>query len=88
MAGGSRIDMKRIAANSTVEKSQFTDVMFAAVTTGQLADEDHRINTVDKFIGKTVYELTLKLNYTADGPLPADTWTLNDGLGLTSVTPS
>jgi hypothetical protein len=57
-------------------------------TTAQIADIADSINTLDKRAGRRVYNTTLSLDYIADGPLAADTWTLNDGLGLTTVTPS
>ena len=88
MASGSRLDIKTISAPVTVNKQEFEEVMFPTVTTAELADATHRINTTDKFLGRTVYESTLKLNYTADGPADIDDWTLGDGLGLTQVTPS
>jgi hypothetical protein len=88
MATGTRLNAKILAAPYTVDVQDFLDVLFPAVTTAQLADEDHRINTEDKFVGRMVYESTLGFNYTADGALPASTWTLNDGLGATQVTPS
>ena len=59
-----------------------------ARTTAQLADVANSINTENKYVGKRCYESTLQLDYIADGPLAADTWTLNDGLGATQVTPA
>ena len=57
-------------------------------TTAQLAAVGDSINTANKFLGKRCYEATLQLDYIADGPLAADTWTLSDGLGGTQVTPA
>jgi hypothetical protein len=88
MAGGTNLNAKALAAPVTVDVQDWLDVLFPAVTTAQLADMDHRINIEDKFEGRQVYELTLNLNYTANGSGPTSTWTLNDGLGLTTVTPS
>ena len=88
MADGTRLDFSIIAQPYTAEPHELWDVLFPAVTTAQLADKDHRINTEDKFLGRQVYESTLKLAYIADGPDPTDDWTLNDGLGLTQVTPA
>ena len=67
---------------------ELTEYLHPHRTTAQLADIANSINTVDKVLGKHVYEETLGFGYIADGPLPADTWTLNDGLGATQVTPS
>ena len=88
MVDGTRLDFRALAQHLTPTKQEYIDVLFPVVTTAQLADEDHRVNVKDKFLGRQVYELTLKLNYTADGSGPTDKWTLNDGLGLTQVTPS
>jgi hypothetical protein len=69
-------------------ETDLTDFLYPSRTTAQLADIADSINTENKVLGKRCYESTLQLDYIADGPLPADTWTLSDGLGLTSVTPS
>lgn len=57
-------------------------------STAELADVADPINTVGKYIGKLVYETTLDLLYASNGTAAASTWTLIDGLGLTTVTPS
>lgn len=88
MADGTRLDFRILAQPYTPTKKEFIDVFFPTVTTAQLADATHRINVKDKFLGRQVYESTLKLAYVADGPDPTDDWTLNDGLGATQVTPS
>lgn len=88
MSVGTRLNFSLVAAPYTVNKEDLMDVLFPSVTTAQLADATHRINTEDKFIGRSVYESTLKLTYTADGTAATDDWTLGDGLGLTQVTPS
>ena len=88
MAEGTRLNAQVMSAPVTVDKQDWLSVLFPAVTTAQLADIGHRINTEDKFQGRHVYELTLQFAYIADGSGPADTWTLNDGLGATQVTPS
>jgi len=88
MVSGSRLDLKTIAAYVTVNKEEFEEVMFPTATTAELADATARINTLDKFLGRRVYESTLKLMYVADGPDATDDWTLIDGLGATQVTPS
>ena len=64
------------------------DFLNPARTTAQIADATSLINTLDKRVGRRCYDLTLQLDYIADGSDPTDTWTLNDGLGLTQVTPS
>ena len=69
-------------------ESELTDFLHPARTTTQLADIADSINTQDKVVGKHCYNLTLRFDYIADGPLPADTWTLNDAIGSTQVTPS
>ena len=69
-------------------ESELSDYLFPSRTTAELADVDNSINTVDKVVGKRCYESTLQFDYIADGPLPADTWTLSDGLGATQVTPA
>jgi hypothetical protein len=69
-------------------ESELTDFLFPSRTTAELAAAANSINTIDKVLGKRCYEATLKLDYVADGPDPTDTWTLNDGVGSTQVTPS
>lgn len=69
-------------------ESELTDFLYPSRTTAQLADIANSINTANKVLGKRVYESTLQFDYIADGPLPADTWTLSDGLGATQVTPA
>jgi hypothetical protein len=68
-------------------ESELTDFLFPSRTTAQLVDVGDSINTIDKVLGKRCYEATLKLDYVADGPAPGDTWTLNDGVGGTQVSP-
>lgn len=70
------------------DELELTEFLFPHRTTAQLADEFNSINQVDKVLGKHCYEETLSFDYIADGPDPTDTWTLNDGLGGTQVTPS
>jgi hypothetical protein len=65
-----------------------TDFLHPSRTATQLADIADSINTKDKVLGKRCFESTNQLDYIADGPAPDDTWTLNNGLGLTQVTPS
>ena len=83
----SRINMKRFAQPYTDEASM-AEFIFPSRTTAQLADVADSINTENKFLGKRCYESTLQLDYIADGPAAADTWTLSNGLGATQVTPS
>jgi len=64
------------------------DLLFPVRTAVQILDVADEINTVDKFEGRQVYNSTNQWIYIADGSLPADTWTLNDGLGATQVTPT
>ena len=84
----SSFDMKQLAQPFVVSPAEIQDFFFPARTTAQLADVADSVNTKNKFAGKRCYESTLQLDYIADGPLPADTWTLNNGLGLTQVTPA
>ena len=72
--------------SGTVESLQ--DLLFPVRTATQIADVADPINTRDKFQGRQVYDSTNQFSYIADGDAPADTWTLNDGLGATQVTPS
>lgn len=83
-----RLDNKKFAQPYTADPAELLDVLFPARTTAQLADIADSVNTDNKFLGKRCYESTLQLDYIADGPLPADTWTLNNGLGATQVTPA
>ena len=82
-----KINMKRFGQPYT-DEATMAEFVFPSRTTAQLADVADSINTADKFLGKRCYESTLQLDYIADGPAAADTWTLNDGAGLTQVTPS
>lgn len=59
-----------------------------AATAADIADKTATINTVGKYIGKTVYDVTNGLLYAADDVADVDTWTLIDGVGSTQVTPA
>ena len=72
----------------TGTEADLRDLLTPARTTTQLADATDSVNTADKYVGKRCYNSTLQIDYIADGPGATDTWTLNDGLGLTQVTPS
>ena len=82
------IDMDQLTQPYVGTTDDMAALLNPVRTTAQLADVDDTINTIDKRLGRRCYESTLNLDYIADGPLAADTWTLNDGLGLTTVTPS
>ena len=82
------LDNKKFAQPYSANPDELMGLLFPSRTTAQLADIADTINTENKFLGKRCYESTLQLDYIADGPLPADTWTLNNGLGLTQVTPA
>ena len=88
MSTGTRLNFSLVAAPYTVNKEDLMDVLFPSVSTADLADATHRINTEDKFIGRQVFESTLGFGYFATGTAATDDWTLNDGLGATQVTPS
>ena len=81
-------DYKALAQPYVGSVAEFQAILFPTRTATQLADAADTINTADKFQGKQVYETTNGFGYFADGPDPTDTWTLNDGLGATQVTPS
>lgn len=50
-----------------------------SATTVQLADVDHAINTVGKYTGKKVYNVTTGIPVFADGPTAAAIWAEADG---------
>ncbi len=82
------LDWERFAQPYVGTAEDLQELLAPSRTTAQLAAIGDSINTANKFLGKRCYEATLQLDYIADGPLAADTWTLNNGLGLTQVTPS
>jgi len=69
-------------------ESELTDFLHPSRTATQLADATDSINTANKALGKRCYDTTNQRDYIADGSAATDTWTLNNGLGLTQVTPS
>ena len=81
-------DMKALAQPYVGSVAEYQDILFPARATADLADATDSVNTANKFLGKRCYESTLQLDYIADGPAATDTWTLNDGIGSTQVTPS
>ncbi len=83
-----QLDWKQLSQPYLGTVDDLRELLFPARTTTQLADVANTINTENKFLGKRCYEATLQLDYIADGPAAADTWTLNDGAGGTQVTPS
>lgn len=68
--------------------AEMQDLLFPVRTAAQIADATNSINTKNKFQGRQVYDTTNQRGYIADGSAATDTWTLNDGLGATQVTPS
>lgn len=81
-------DMKALAQPYVGTLAEFQDILMPARATAELADVADSVNTANKFLGKRCYESTIQIDYIADGPAAADTWTLNDGIGSTQVTPS
>lgn len=82
-------DMKKMAqVYAGANEAEVQQFFFPTATTAELASSVSGINLHNKFAGKRCYETTLDLDYIANGPAATDTWTLNDGLGLTVVTPS
>jgi hypothetical protein len=80
--------MKQFSQPYVGSADDMQDLLMPARTTTQLADAADSVNTNNKFVGKRCYNLTLQRDYIADGPAATDTWTLNDGIGSTQVTPS
>jgi len=83
-----KIEFQTFAQPYTAEPTDITDLLHPARTAAEIADVADKINTFNKFQGRQVYDVTNGLGYFADGPAPDDTWTLNDGIGSTQVTPS
>jgi hypothetical protein len=81
-------DYQALAQPFVGSVAEYQDILFPARTATQIADAADPINTKDKFEGRQVYDTTNQFSYIADGSGPTDTWTLNDGLGATQVTPS
>jgi hypothetical protein len=82
------ITIKRFAQPFTANDLDVMDFLFPVRTATEIADVTDPINTQNKFHGRQVYDSTNQFMYVADGPAVDDTWTLNDGLGATQVTPS
>ena len=62
------------------------DALFPVRTTAQLADATDEINTLDKRIGKMVWDSTLGQPVWADAATDIGTWSLSTG--VVSTTPS
>lgn len=86
MASGSRLDMTILAAPYSPEKQELIDVLNPTATTAELADAANRVNLVDKFPGRMVFDTTLGQPVWADGGGATDTWSLSTG--IVSTTPS
>ena len=80
--------MKQFAQPYVGSPAEMQDFLNPARTTLQIADIANSVNTQNKYAGKTVFDTDLFLGYIAVGPAAVDDWYLNDGLGLTTVTPS
>jgi hypothetical protein len=80
--------MKQLSQPYVGTVAEIQDLLNPARTTTQLADVANSVNTENKYLGKRCYDLTLSRDFVADGSAAADTWTLNDGVGSTQVTPS
>ncbi len=82
------MDWKQFSQPYLGSAEDLQELLAPARTTAELADITNSINTTNKFAGKRCFEETLKLDYITDGPADDDAWYLNDGLGLTTVSPS
>lgn len=74
MADGTRLSGQVIAAPYTVDKQDFWDVLFPVVTSAQLADAAHRINTEDKFVGRRAFDSTLGQHVYASAASASASW--------------
>lgn len=76
MVDGTRLNYQILAAPYTVDKDDFIEVLLPVYTTAQLADVAHRVNTVDKFVGKRVFNSTLGQPVYASAATPAAAWSV------------
>ena len=60
--------------------------IFPATTAAAVGAIGNAINTTNKYVGKSVVDLSTGLIYTSTGVLPASPWKGSDG--TTSVTPA
>ena len=78
------LDLSRIAAPTTVDKNEFIRVVYPVKTTAELASATDRINLVDKFLGKPVFNSTIGLVVYAGGALVADAWVAGSDFGISA----
>ncbi len=76
MVEGTRLDYSIIAQPYSPDKDEYIAVLHPAWTTANFADEDHRVNTQDKFLGRIAWDTTLDEPRFASGPAAADAWEL------------
>lgn len=73
------LDQKKLAQPYTTQPSELQDALFPVRTTAQLAGLTSLINTVDKYVGRMVWDSTLGQPVWADGAAAGDTWSLATG---------
>jgi hypothetical protein len=59
--------------------------LFPATTAAALAQDTDAINTVNKFVGKSVVDLATGIIYTATGALATSAWKGSDASTVTPV---
>jgi len=74
MVVGTRLNYKVIAAPYSGEASELISVLSPVWTSADLADAAHRVNVLDKFVGKCVFDSTLGEPVWASGADASDAW--------------
>ena len=72
----SRLDYRLLAQHLTPDSDEYVAVLFPVKTTAELASATDRINTVDKFKGKMVFDTTLGQPVYASAATAAAAWTV------------
>ena len=68
------MDYKQVAQPYVGSETDLQDVLFPSRTTAQLASLTDRINTVDKFAGKVVWNSTASILVVAVGAAANSVW--------------